>query len=206
MTPRITRVTEEVARWAFEVHIVTRTDWCIAFTNPTAGPWKRMMATNVTGEIGEVLRFDRNTTRPDIILFNDTLRTVLIVEAKTDLHDLLIANQVDKTGRLVGEMATTLGGKAANPYWAGRSQYSVICGLLWGAEETTPTESIDSLCQAYSTALPATGVLPVILTVECIRTRGMDGITCYGTLVRWSHSPGPADDLEARLLTSLAFG
>ena len=34
------RLTEEIARWAFEVVCKNSSDWYIAFTNPTAGPWK----------------------------------------------------------------------------------------------------------------------------------------------------------------------
>jgi hypothetical protein len=35
-------LTEEICRWSFEVHIKKLESWWIAFTNPTAGPWKKI--------------------------------------------------------------------------------------------------------------------------------------------------------------------
>ena len=50
----INKLNEEIARWAFEILFTDRSDWVIAFTNPTAGPWKTIKASNEFGEIGEV--------------------------------------------------------------------------------------------------------------------------------------------------------
>ena len=44
MIRNINRLNEELARWAFEIKISENSDWEIAFTNPTAGPWKTVKA------------------------------------------------------------------------------------------------------------------------------------------------------------------
>ena len=46
-------VTEELARWRFELEIKASRDWWIAFSNPTAGPWKRLMGRSGDGSLGE---------------------------------------------------------------------------------------------------------------------------------------------------------
>ena len=51
----INRLNEEIARWAFEIIFKTNTSWHIAFTNPTAGPWKTIKSVSLqSGKEGEV--------------------------------------------------------------------------------------------------------------------------------------------------------
>ena len=70
----INRLNEEIARWAFEILFKTNTEWKIAFTNPTAGPWKTIKANSLTDNTeGEVYRFILEEDRPDIIMYNDRL-------------------------------------------------------------------------------------------------------------------------------------
>ena len=76
------RLTEEISRWAFEIRCRESLDWYIAFTNPTAGPWKTIKGTDQFGKEGEVYRFELEQPRPDIILVNDKLRVIVIIEAK----------------------------------------------------------------------------------------------------------------------------
>ena len=40
------RLTEEIARWAFEIICRENPNWYVAFTNPTAGPWKTIKGLN----------------------------------------------------------------------------------------------------------------------------------------------------------------
>lgn len=85
----INRLNEEIARWAFEIIFKTNTSWHIAFTNPTAGPWKTIKSVSLqSGKEGEVYRFILEEDRPDIIMYNDSLRVVLIFEAKDSLEKL----------------------------------------------------------------------------------------------------------------------
>ena len=86
----INRLNEEIARWAFEILFKDLNDWVIAFTNPTAGPWKTIKASDINGEIGEVYRFALKENRPDIVMYNDDLQTVMIIEAKDNIDKLVL--------------------------------------------------------------------------------------------------------------------
>ena len=97
MRPKLKMVSEEIVRWAFEVSLHQSDDWKIAFTNPTAGPWKRVMALNAGGVSGEVHRFENDEKRPDLIIYSDKHRVVIIVEAKPDIGGLSTEEQIEKT-------------------------------------------------------------------------------------------------------------
>ena len=66
-------LTEEIARWAFEIKCIESEDWFVAFTNPTAGPWKTIKGLDDEGKEGEVYRFGSKEPRPDIVLVSDRL-------------------------------------------------------------------------------------------------------------------------------------
>lgn len=132
----INRLNEEIARWAFEIIYKTNTSWKIVFTNPTAGPWKTIKApSKTTGAEGEVYRFILEEDRPDIVMLNDELETVIIIEAKDSLEKLLNKSQVIKSAAVVVKLANILGGKGTNDFWRGRENYKVILGLLWGSTD-----------------------------------------------------------------------
>lgn len=128
------KLTEEISRWAFEVVCKNSLDWYIAFTNPTAGPWKTIKCTNAYGEEGEVYRFELEETRPDILLVNDKLKVIMIIEAKDSLAKLISGNQAPKSVKVVDTLSKILSKKNNNSFWSSRSKYTVIVGLLWGAE------------------------------------------------------------------------
>lgn len=93
----ISRLNEEIARWAFEIIFKTNTSWHIAFTNPTAGPWKTIKSVSLqSGKEGEVYRFILEEDRPDIIMYNDSLRVVLILRQKTALKSYWRRNKLKK--------------------------------------------------------------------------------------------------------------
>lgn len=101
MTRKYTfRLTEEIARWAFEVLLSKNPDWYIAFTNPTAGPWKRVTAINERGVEGEVHRFARDEERPDLLLISDKYEVVIIIEAKDSLPKLIKDKQIKNPHKL----------------------------------------------------------------------------------------------------------
>ncbi len=56
--------------------------WWVAFTNPIAGPWKKITALDGTGLPVEIYRFEREGERPDLILVNDIFKLVMIVKQK----------------------------------------------------------------------------------------------------------------------------
>ena len=148
MKPELKLVSEEIVRWAFEVQVHSKSDWNIAFTNPTAGPWKRVTGTNSDGGSGEVHRFEVNEKRPDLILFSDKFRTVVIVEAKTDMKGLADNSQMKKTTELFSRLVTLLQEKSLNPFWANRAQYKYELGLLWGKADESQLE-INQMVQDY---------------------------------------------------------
>lgn len=176
-------MTEEVARWAFEVHLDRQTDWVIAFVNPTAGPWKRILGRDTSQQPGEVHRFDREELRPDLVLFNDALEVVLIVEAKDQLQQLTRGPQVKKSVRTLTTLAATLRNKATNLYWGDRARYSVITGLLWGAEAPTSVAQRTAALELYSSELQSSaGASSLIVGIECRRSDDAQSVTCRGTL------------------------
>ena len=130
----INSLNEELARWAFEILFRSNSSWQIAFTNPTAGPWKTIKAfSKETGEEGEVYRFILEEERPDIIMYNDTLGDVIIIEAKDSLNKLQVQTQAEKSAAVVVKLATLLAEKGTNEFWRGREGYKIILGLLWGS-------------------------------------------------------------------------
>lgn len=132
MKPKLKLVSEEIVRWAFEVNVASEPLWEIAFTNPTAGPWKRVLGKNESGKSGEVHRFEIDEKRPDLILYSDKYETVIIVEAKTNLQGLAHLDQVHKTSALFNRLSALLQSKDANSYWSKRVNYKYELGLLLG--------------------------------------------------------------------------
>jgi hypothetical protein len=149
MKPHLKSLSEEIVRWGFEVGISESKNWKVAFTNPTAGPWKRVMALDSQGVEGEVHRFEIDETRPDLVLYSDKFETVLIVEAKTDIRGLLDASQASKTADLFLRLKKLLTSKEENNFWGQRSQYRYELALLWGEtdDQSNATSDLASLYQ-----------------------------------------------------------
>ena len=141
-------LTEEIARWAFEVHVKKNNFW-IAFTNPTAGPWKRIESFDVKKNKGEVYRFDREEKRPDIILINDILNIIIIIEAKDNLQKLSNVDQVKKSCKVTIDIAKILKSIKDNKYWLNRFTYKIFNGLLWGSSSKSSKEDIEMLFNNY---------------------------------------------------------
>lgn len=136
MKPNLIGLSEEIVRWGFEVSVDSSNDWQVVFTNPTAGPWKKIMAKNSKGIAGEIHRFEVDGTRPDLVLINDRKSVVLIIEAKTSLNDLSKDTQVHKTLGVFQELTNVLRNKKDNPYWGMRAQYKYELGVLWGSQNS----------------------------------------------------------------------
>lgn len=133
---QINNLNEEIARWAFEILFKENNKWQIAFTNPTAGPWKTIKALDAEGKEGEVYRFPLEETRPDIILYNDELEAVLVVEAKDSLNKLVLGDQAEKSVEVVERLSDILSQLGTNKFWGKRAQYPTYLGLLWGSSNT----------------------------------------------------------------------
>jgi hypothetical protein len=126
------RINEEITRWTTEVYIKSNPNknWYIAFTNPTAGPWKKITVKNEKSKSIEVYRFDREEKRPDLVLINDKKGVILIVEAKYDLGDLLNSEQMVKSVKVVVDMAEVLKNISVKE-WETRKKYKILTSFLW---------------------------------------------------------------------------
>lgn len=127
-------LTEEIARWAFEILCREGDEWYVAFTNPTAGPWKTIKAKDNKGNFGEVYRFALEENRPGIVLINDNLQLIVIVEAKDSLAKLVSDVQDAKSTEVVESLSKTFSEMKTNQFWGERHEYEIINGLLWGSE------------------------------------------------------------------------
>ena len=164
-------LTEELARWAFELRIEDLPDWQIAFSNPTAGPWKRVCASDAKGITGEVHRFGKSDLRPDLLLVNDALSAIVIVEAKPDLPALVQAKQVAKSCRVVNDLAVTLSGLGHNSHWNGRAEYQTVVGLLWGATVPAPKNVRSEAFGLYEKCLSRSNTTHAgLIAIEVLRT------------------------------------
>ena len=141
-------MSEEIVRWGFEISVNQSRNWFIAFTNPTAGPWKRITAPDSTGKFGEIHRFEIDETRPDLILVNDKTHQVLIVEAKTTFDDLQKPAQRIKTSQLFQDLTLKLQNMAKNRFWGIRSGYEYVPGLLWSSSNET-SKQVSQMCRDY---------------------------------------------------------
>ena len=166
------KLSEEIARWSFEVHIKELQTWWISFTNPTAGPWKRIEAYDEQNIKGEVYRFDIEEKRPDIIVVNDKLKIIIIFEAKDFLKKLNNEVQIQKSARVINDMSIILQ-KIENRFWGKRNKYSFLNGLLWGSNDVTNIEDIYKTFENYNDALKniKSGIdTQVQIGVEALRT------------------------------------
>ncbi|MBO5097117.1 MAG: hypothetical protein J6B96_02250 [Agathobacter sp.] len=143
------RLTEEIARWAFEIQCKQTPNWYIAFTNPTAGPWKAITALNKNSEVGRIYTFDAKEKRPDIILINDHLKIIIIVEAKNSLSALNTSEQCSKSTKVVADIGKQLQKLRTDEYWGKRYMYNIVLGLLWGSEEKMSLDSYIPMFDLY---------------------------------------------------------
>ena len=123
---------EEIARWTTEVYIKKnpKLKWWVAFTNPTAGPWKKVTVPSEEGTDIEIYRFVREEERPDLILVNDNLKVVLVVEAKDYVEKLIVGDQMTKSIRVIEEMTRVLN-QSENLHWKNKKNYKIIPSFLW---------------------------------------------------------------------------
>lgn len=175
----INRLNEEIARWAFEILFKDRNDWVITFTNPTAGPWKTIKASDIHGEMGEVYRFALKENRPDIVMYNDALRTVMIIEAKDDIDKLIAGDQAEKSAEVVNDLAVKLRTLSENPYWSMRTDYSIVLGILWGSnDEPASNRSKERVYDKYQSLITRDGSVSSDLVVGIESLYARRSITC----------------------------
>lgn len=175
------RLTEEIARWAFEIICRENPNWYVAFTNPTAGPWKTIKGLNNKGVEGEVYRFELEETRPDIVLVNDILNLIIIVEAKDSIEKLTHGDQSYKSVEVVDTLHNILKNSKAksNQYWNNRANYTILTGLLWGAETSTSNFERSTVFDEYHNNIKNFPQLTDDLIIGIETRRKGDGLQCY---------------------------
>ena len=171
-------LTEELVRWRLEILLKSSDRWWIAFANPIAGPWKRLMGRN-GDRIGEVHRFQRDSDRPDLVAVNDLSQQVLIIEAKDQVAKLLIPAQIEKTSAVITQVAAALAHQKKHPYWGNRAEYEPIAGLLWGRPSGTRPVPPRSVTELYGAKLG--GMSVVAFETEQHRDGTLSSRQCDGS-------------------------
>ena len=194
------RLTEEISRWAFEIKCQQKKDWYIAFTNPTAGPWKKIKA-KCNNEEGEIHKFELEETRPDIVILNDNLKSILVIEAKDSLYKLIDSKQVCKSVEVVNNLTNILSKIVNNKYWGQRNTYNIYTALLWGSNEITPESDKDILFNAYYSEMKKYNKINTdfIIGIETLKTSNNLLCNIYGKLFN-----NAAKDILNNILQSLS--
>lgn len=166
-------INEEIARWVTEVYVRQSQDmgWWIAFTNPIAGPWKKITALNGEGVPVEIYRFEREGERPDLIIVNDRLKTILIVEAKDFVSKLIATDQMTKSVRVINGITSILQ-NCPNENWLERKDYTILPSFLWYTEDEQDIRSEDGLVRDSFAALSESDSTKV---VNIVVTKGGNG-------------------------------
>lgn len=131
-------LTEEFVRFCFEVHLKTKASpaWVVGFTNPTAGPWKKIMLPHDKGKI-EIGRYERDEERPDFILFNQSKGVCIVLEAKDIYEKVASASQMVKNISVYKkEKRRLLASKQLNE-WVNSNDVLMINGLLWSRNKNS---------------------------------------------------------------------
>lgn len=175
---KIKRLNEEISRWAFEIQVSNIPYWDIIFTNPTAGPWKKIEAKDENGNIGEVYRFPLEDERPDIVMINDKLKSIIIIEAKDDINKLLVEQQIKKTVEVTEVLADMF--KTNNSSYWKRNDYKIYLGLLWGSSEESRQTDVDKLFDEYDKQLNKTNKIDkkIIVGIETLYNEQKNFIKC----------------------------
>lgn len=173
------KLTEEIARWAFEVTCKLNDDWYIAFSNPTAGPWKSLKAIDKDDIEGTVYTFDSLENRPDIVLVNDKMKVIIIIEAKDRYSELIKLEQVEKSSNVVIDLSKMLQKERKNKFWGKRYMYKVFVGLLWGAEKPISISEKEKLFDLYHVNTSGDKNVDgrIILGIEVVKSK--DNLNCF---------------------------
>ena len=126
-----TKLSEEIVRWKFELDANIEGIRYIAFTNPTAGPWK-----TVNGPVWEerytLHSFGKKEPRPDVILVCDRLKQIYVIEAK-DSAKKLDKETIEKTYEISETFRRRFSTYTAHASWQNRLTYSLITGFIFGS-------------------------------------------------------------------------
>lgn len=159
---------EEIARWCVEIFFKTTEDefgWWIAFTNPTAGPWKKIVTKTADSKMAEIYRFGQTDDRPDLIVVNDKLKKILVIEAKDDFRKLLEGSQMKKSIQVISDISAILN-RVTHPEWAQRRSYQVVPSFLWfSINESAALEEEVAVTDVYKKFAESNFVAPLNIAI-----------------------------------------
>ena len=139
-------LTESVCDQAVIVKAVS-TGWIEWFSNPTAGPWKRIGIPGISSLDGT--GFEKEETRPDLVLYhNKNDPKILILESKDNIGKLIDSSnnndQLKKTCKVFSNISTKLENliKKSSDKQILKLLHSAnyICGYLIGYSNNLSTE------------------------------------------------------------------
>jgi hypothetical protein len=107
--------------------------WEEWFSNPTAGPWKKVRIEGVGDE--DQIRFEKEQDRPDLVVAERNSGLVIILEAKDNINSLLETTQIRKSVGVFASGFARLGSILArhgSRLFAG-TEPKLTCGYLFPA-------------------------------------------------------------------------
>lgn len=107
MSVRRFTLTEQVCLQTLLV-LARRNGWQEWFSNPTAGPWKKVMIPGVGDR--ENIRFEKEEDRPDMIICSIAKRVMLVLEAKDDIRKLAQPAAITKYVSMFNSVKTRMTG------------------------------------------------------------------------------------------------
>jgi len=142
-------LTESLCDQAVLVRAKSR-GWKEWFSNPTAGPWKRIGVPGVSSLAGT--GFEKEETRPDLILFHNTTDPIILILETKDKIDKLLDNanknaQLKKTSevfvniqsRLDALIQSSTDSKLRNS----AAKISYVCGYATGEDSQIVSKTLD---------------------------------------------------------------
>ncbi|GAC1609883.1 MAG: hypothetical protein NVS3B3_17360 [Aquirhabdus sp.] len=163
-----TKLSEEIVRWTFELACQNNKMRYVAFTNPTAGPWKRVLG-QVSEGAYEIHTFGKEESRPDVIVVCDTLRAIYVLEAK-DGRVKLDSDTINKTYLLSETFKERFAKFTGNEKWIIRANYNVITGFLFGSSAERADDEANQFLLKCSTESKRKSLPYVCITVDTGKT------------------------------------
>jgi len=174
-------ISEEIVRFVLEVHIKQGAkDWSVAFTNPTAGPWKKIIL-NLAGDKLEVGRYEREEQRPDLIIFYAKYGVFIIIEAKDNFSKIYDATQIKKSIEVfLKEKKRLVNSKLLKKYTE-KIKLKFVNGFLWF---DTDANNAELFAKHYSKHAKIDDPLLIINI-----TKHGDDLTCLGKVYSTKDDP-----------------
>jgi len=142
--------------------------WMEWFSNPTAGPWKKMRIPGAPES--EEMRFRKEVDRPDLIMCEPLRQVILVLEAKDNPQDLISGTQIRKSVRVFKDVfrrIKTILETSGNIVHMSLSEALLLCGYLFpsvsdAAEITHLLRELESLHVRECEVLSEQSLIPHI--------------------------------------------